>query len=128
MLHEPIQLSLQNKFRDQIMKNFETIVVQPFTRLGALERPQVTAMKLALDSLISLFHPVHLQGSCVICHLLIYLFIWNIVALCVGFCCTASEPVTLYHYINVYIYCLFLGFPSHLGHHHHLFFVDSIHP
>ena len=55
MLHEPIQLSLQNKFRDQIMKNFETIVVQPFTRLGALERPQVTAMKLALDSLISLF-------------------------------------------------------------------------
>ena len=60
MLHAPIQLSLQNKFRDQIMKNLETVVLQTFTRLGAPETPQVTAMKLALDSLISLFHPVHL--------------------------------------------------------------------
>lgn len=56
MLHAPIQLPLQNKFRDQIMKNLETVVLQTFTRLGALETAQVTAMKPALDSLISLFH------------------------------------------------------------------------
>lgn len=40
-------------------KNFETVVVEHFTGLGALETARVTPMKLALDSFwfLSFIHP-----------------------------------------------------------------------
>lgn len=59
VLHGPIQLLLQTQIQRSNYKNVETVVVEHFTGLGALETARVTPMKLALDSFwfLSFIHP-----------------------------------------------------------------------
>ena len=59
VLRGPIQFLLQTQIQRSNYKNFETVVVEHFTGLGALETARVTPMKLALDSFwfLSFIHP-----------------------------------------------------------------------